>query len=314
MVYRSWSPSGVPGSCSEAYPRVMATRVLLYELHEVPCEPESNLSRLVTSAMLRTELDDDAVELMPWRTWHTFHTSLYTREHNAFDQGQDPASFRGTPLWDVADDAGLGVGLFGVMQSWPPREFRAGGFYVPDSFARTDGTFPRSLRRFQAFNRAMTEENTFAAESELSPRRLAGVGADLLLRGLTPRSLARGARQMVDERRDARYKARRAAAQVLPCFDVFWRLHRRHQPALSIFFTDHVAPMMHRFWGDSAWERSYAGSTRHPAPCSSRFRAWARGRLPTTACRPPMSSTTPPGSPVPSGWTTLKRGWPCTQG
>jgi hypothetical protein len=62
--------------------------------------------------------------------------------------------------------------------------------------------------------------------------------------------------QLARERLDPRYKSRRAAAQVLICFDVFWRLHRRHQPHLSLFFSNHVASQMHRFWGD--WAPAYA--------------------------------------------------------
>lgn len=237
----------------------MRRRVLLYELNEVPWEvvdlyvaarPRSNLAKLLPRAMLRTTTNTDPVDLMPWRTWPTFHTSLYTPDHNSYDQGQDPATFRGTPLWEVVDDAGMRVGLFGALQSWPAKAFRNGGFYVPDSFARTAETFPASLGRFQAFNTAMTSENSFAPDRRLSPVELARVSADLLRRGLTPSSMALGVEQLVRERLDPRYKSRRAVAQVLVCFDVFWRLHRRHDPHLSIFFTNHVASMMHRFWGD----------------------------------------------------------------
>jgi hypothetical protein len=238
---------------------VVEPRVLLYELNEVPWEiidlyvaarPQSNLSRLLPRALLRTTIDDDPVDLMPWRSWPTFHTSLFTPDHNSYDQGQDPATFRGTPLWEAADDGGARVGLFGVLQSWPPTPFRNGGFYVPDSFARSPETVPVSLRRFQAFNTAMTDENSFAPDRALSPVELAKVGADLLLRGLSLRSVVLGMEQLVRERTDLRYASRRAVAQVLVCFDVFWRLHRRHDPNISIFFTNHVASMMHRFWGD----------------------------------------------------------------
>ena len=80
----------------------MRRRVLLYELNEVPWEvvdlyvaarPRSNLAKLLPRAMLRTTTNTDPVDLMPWRTWPTFHTSLYTPDHNSYDQGQDPATF-----------------------------------------------------------------------------------------------------------------------------------------------------------------------------------------------------------------------------
>lgn len=245
----------------------MTRQVILYELNEVPWEvvdryvasrPESELASFLESSFQGTTLDEDPIELMPWRSWPTFHMSRYTPDHDCFDQGQDPSSFRGTPLWDVAENAGLKVGLFGVLQSWPPRRFRTGGFYVPDSFARTDDAFPPELRRFQAFNVGMTEESSFAAERDLSPRQLARVGVDIATKGLTPWSMVRGARQFVAERRDPRYKSGRAMMQVLPCFDLYWRLHRVKRPDLSVFFTNHVASMMHRFWGD--WFPGYATS------------------------------------------------------
>lgn len=249
----------LPGVSSLSIMSNVEPRVVLYELNEVPWDivdvyvaarPQSNLSLLLPRALLRTTIDDDPIDLMPWRSWPTFHTSLFTPDHNSYDQGQDPATFRGAPLWDVADDSGARVGLFGVLQSWPSKRFRNGGFYVPDSFARTPETVPASLRRFQAFNTAMTNENSFAPDRTLSPLELAKVSADLLRRGLTPRSVMLGVEQLVRERTDSRYTSRRAVAQVLVCFDVFWRLHRRHDPNLSIFFTNHVASMMHRFWGD----------------------------------------------------------------
>lgn len=243
----------------------MPRRVLLYELNEVPWEildlyvaarPESVSAKFLGACNQLTTVADDPFELMPWRTWPSMHMSRYTQEHNAYDQGQDPASFCGTPLWDVVEAAGLPVGIFGVLQSWPPREFRAGGFFVPDCFARTPAAFPRELERFQAFNTAMTRENGFAPEDDLSPRTLARVGVDVVRNGLTPWSMLRLADQLVRERRDRRYLGRRPTAQVLLAFDLFWRLHCRTNPALSIFFTNHVASMMHRFWGD--WVPGYA--------------------------------------------------------
>jgi hypothetical protein len=256
----------------------MVNQVLLYELNEVPWEvwdryievrPESNAARLLGRAMQRTTIDEDPVMLMPWRTWPTFHRSLLTEDHGALDQGQDPETFRGTPIWDVVESAGRSVGLFGVLQSWPAREFRQGGFYVPDSFARTVETFPHALERFQAFNVAMTKENIFSSEDPVNPRSLAATAADAVRRGLSPWSCAQLAQHVIRERKDRRYLASRPSVQVLLCFDLFWRLHRRSQPALSVFFSNHVASMMHRFWGD--WMEGYDSNGYRPDPVYGTF-------------------------------------------
>jgi hypothetical protein len=235
--------------------------VILYELNEVPWSivdyyverrPRSNFAVLLDEGQSLTTRHCDAAELgglQPWRTWPSLHNSTY--EHNSVDLGQDPATFRGDPIWDVAERAGLSVGLFGPLQSWPARRFRHGGFYVPDTFSRDSTTYPGSLSRFQAFNLAMTGQNGFSSDAALNPQSLVGTGVDLLRQGLTAKSAGTLGRHLVREVGDERYKQLRAAMQVLPSFDLYWRLHRTHRPRLSVFFTNHVAHMTHRFWGDA---------------------------------------------------------------
>ena len=233
------------------------TDVILYELNEVPwnvvdhyvaLRPGSNLAALLDGGQSLTTHHDDSVHLMPWRTWPSLHTSSYG--HNSYDLGQDPATFRGDAIWNVAEDAGLSVGLFGPLQSWPAREFNHGGFFIPDTFSRDSETYPESLQRFQAFNLSMTSENNFSSDAPLNVKTLAGTAFDLVRHGLTANSAYKLASHLAHEQNDERYKALRPAMQVLPCFDLYWRLHRKHRPQLSAFFTNHVASMMHRYWGD----------------------------------------------------------------
>jgi hypothetical protein len=237
--------------------------VILYELNEVPWSivdfyverrPKSNFAELLNGGQALTtrhaaSAPAELKHLQPWRTWPSLHNSTF--EHNSFDLGQDPATFRGDPIWDVAERAGLSVGIFGPLQSWPARRFGHGGFYVPDTFSKDSKTYPASLSRFQAFNLAMTGQNGFTSDATLNPKSLLGTGVDLVRLGLTPRSAGTLAGHLAREAKDERYKQRRASMQVLPSFDLYWRLHRKYEPRLSIFFTNHVASMMHRFWGDA---------------------------------------------------------------
>ena len=235
--------------------------VILYELNEVPWtvvdyyverRPDSNLAAMIDGGQSLTTIHEDLEKLQglqPWRTWPSLHASSY--DHHSFDLGQDPSTFRGEPIWDVAERAGLSVGLFGPLQSWPPREFAHGGFYVPDTFSQDSKTYPPALQKFQRFNLAMTSENNFSADAPLDPKTFLATGLDLVRQGLTAKSASTLAAHLLQERRDPRYTALRPALQVVPCFDLYWRLQRKHDPRLSIFFTNHVASMMHRFWGDA---------------------------------------------------------------
>jgi hypothetical protein len=240
-------------------------KVILYELNEVPwviidrylsAHPRSSFARMLRVGQSYTTMNADPKPLAPWNTWPTLHTSTYTAEHNSYNLGQDPATFRGTPIWDAADASGRSVGLFGPLQTWPPKQFRSGGFHVPDTFATDANTNPASLTPFQAFNLRMTQENGFSADRGLSPSTLAKGGVSMVRNGLRPRSTMKLARHLVGELRDRREKSGRAMMQVVPSFDLYWKLHRSYQPDLSIFFTNHVAAMMHRFWGDYMAEYS----------------------------------------------------------
>lgn len=262
----------------------MPRRVILYELNEVPWEivdlytderPSSVLAGLMSRSHCLTTRNDDPVGLQPWRTWPTFHKSLYVDDHQSFDLGQDPETFVGDNLWDVVDRTGRGVGLFGPLQSWPPRPFTAGGFFVPDTFSPDPATEPPALERFQAFNLAMTRRNGFSSATNLDRAEMLTAGLDLLARGLTPWSAQRLSAHVLRERIDHRYKACRPMMQVLPCFDLYRRLDRRHRPDLSVFFTNHVAAMMHRYWGDGV--PAYAGD--HEYEVDPVFRGFVVGAM-----------------------------------
>jgi hypothetical protein len=137
------------------------------------------------------------------------------------------------------------------MQSWPARQFKNGGFYVPDTFSRDAVTEPATVQRFQEFNLRIARENYYSCDGPLHPLDIVAVGYGLVRHGLSWYSAVHLLRQLALERIDVRHKAARPVMQVLPCFDLFWELHRRVRPQLSIFFTKHVAAMMHRYWGDA---------------------------------------------------------------
>ena len=93
---------------------------------------------------------------------------------------------------------------------------------------------------------------------------MARVGLDLVRSGISSGSVLQLLKQLGLEQTDPRQKAARPIMQVLPCFDLYWRLHRRVRPELSIFFTNHVATVMHRYWGDAMAATSQSIPTTSP--------------------------------------------------
>ncbi len=248
--------------------------IIVYELNEVPWEvidlyvskrPRSHLARLLEGGLCVTTVNEDDIPLRPFNTWPTLHKSMYTRDHHATRCGQDPATVAGENIWDIAERHGRFVGLFGPLQSWPPRRFARGGFYVPDTFSRTDEVYPRKLQPFQAFNLSMTERNKSVQSMPVADLWSgAKVLLNLMRNGLTWRSALSILSHVANELRDRRYRGRRSTIQVLPAFDLYWKLYNERKPSngLSIFFTNHVAGMIHRFWGHAVdgYAQEYAKS------------------------------------------------------
>jgi predicted AlkP superfamily phosphohydrolase/phosphomutase len=80
--------------------------------------------------------------LNPWVTWVTVHTGVEQRVHgaNILEQPVDTISVKRS--WEYAAEAGLSIGVFGSMGSFPPRPVR--GFWVPGPFAPRPIPFPRN--------------------------------------------------------------------------------------------------------------------------------------------------------------------------
>ena len=239
----------------EAKPRP----VLLLEINEVPWRlldrflehPElPHLRRFFASSETLTTRATDEGELSPWITWPSFHRGIPNTEHGVQFLGQDPATFKGTAIWEEYRKKGHSIGICGSLQSWPPSDPGPGGFFVPDTFARDERCIPAFVEPFQKFNLAQTASNARVVNA----RSL--YSADSLKLALTlPRLGIRSstclaiARQLLGERRDKTLLARRPVFQGILAWDIFRKLFDpTHPPTFSTYFTNHVAGVMHRYW------------------------------------------------------------------
>jgi hypothetical protein len=121
-------------------PNVTRPQVIVYELNEVPWSiidryvkerPDSALAAALPGARCLTTHEEDTDNLLPWRTWPTFHKSMHTPEHNSYELGQDPATFCGENIWDVAEEAGLRVGFSAHCKAGRHALSSTAGFLFP---------------------------------------------------------------------------------------------------------------------------------------------------------------------------------------
>lgn len=199
----------------------------------------------VQSAVERAPLLD------PWITWVTLHTGVPPEVHGASVLEQSSATLQAKRTWQYADEAGLRVGVFGSISSYPPQPVR--GFMVPGPFAPGNETFPSRLEAVQWINRSQTRAHGGAAVSQGALTSLVK-GWELLQLGLRPRTVGKIALQLLRERQDPHARWRRVCLQPLLNMDIFAKQYRAERPHFATLHSNHAAHFMHHYW--RAWDDS----------------------------------------------------------
>ena len=131
------------------------TEILLLEINEIPWKVINKYRKNKNYKYIKSFFDkssnyttycvDKVGMLDPWVIWPTIHRGINYKEHNIKNLGQDISTFKGETIWDVFLNKGNNIGIFGSLQSWPPKFPGKNGFYVPDTFAQDENCIPKSL-------------------------------------------------------------------------------------------------------------------------------------------------------------------------
>src|SRR5208283_4814751 len=120
--------------------------------------------------------------------------------HGIRNLGQDPSTFRGTPIWEEFRKRGHSIGIFGSLQSWPPIAPGSGGFYLPDTFARDSTCIPETLEPLQRFNLQQTASNGRVVNHSLKfSRATIGLVKQLARLGIRPSTMVAAGTQILAE-------------------------------------------------------------------------------------------------------------------
>lgn len=192
----------------------------------------------------------DSGELSPWVTWPTFHRGIKSNEHGIRFLGQDVKTFKGKPIWMDFLEAGLDIGVCGSLQSWPPIYPGKKGFYIPDTFAHDAKCFPEYIENFQRFNLEQVEKNRLVVrQNSIFSKNLLKFLLHIPRYGISPHTLFMTFNQLVKERLNKSFLARRVVFQGIISWDIFKSLYKaENPPAFATFFTNHFASLMHRYW------------------------------------------------------------------
>lgn len=140
------------------------------------------------------------------------------------------------------------MGVFGSLQSYPPRPDDGYDFYIPDTFSPDSETWPPKYSAFQRFNLRQTQQDGALASSLKFDSSVSSDIYQMLRSGLTISTCLKLVTHIAREQLNPLYRNRRSALQALVSFDIFQDALKTSKPDFCTFFTNHVAGMMHRYW------------------------------------------------------------------
>ena len=253
-------------------------KVILLELNEVPDKVfrkyiGTKLSGKYLSTYHKT-ISLDQGHLSPWITWSTVHRGVTNIEHKLNDINQDSSyadKFYPT-IFQECIDKGLSVGLVNTMHSGRLAEIKSKqfDFLIPEAFSSNSFCKPLSLEPFQKFNLSMSRKSSRVVSNEI-PKDINFFA--VIFSYFRNTSRLRGVKlifkQLISEFFKPYKKVRRRTIQSDLIFDLFYSLLKKKKSDLSVFFTNHVASSMHRFWeatfpedysqqvADTKWLKTY---------------------------------------------------------
>ena len=222
---------------NELSPRLMAELIAAGEL--------PNFARLRDeSTVMITDPEAPQDSLNPWVQWVTVHTGVSHEEHRIEKLGE-ANRVRHETMGEAVERSGRPVLICGAMNV--PHRGHGASVHLPDPWDTSAKPEPAELAAFFDFVRANVQEHT-NADAKLSSRDVARFGGFMVRHGLSPRTVASAARQLLDEWRHDTGNFARACVLDRLQWDIFRWYARRRRPALATFFSNSTAHFQHMYW------------------------------------------------------------------
>ena len=196
------------------------------------------------------ELISDYPYISP-RLWTSIFSGKKAQKHGVKFFGGRSEEVLCKRIWDILDQKGVRVGLFGSLVTWPPRPIN--GFVIPSVFALGPETYPEEFQFFQRIilgeRKKLHQTNnikTNAMWANLSYLK------ELLINGIGLGTQLRIGSYLFHEKlrgfgQGDKYW-RKACLQLRMSTDMFVKLYRKYAPCFSTFHIHLCDAVSHRYW------------------------------------------------------------------
>lgn len=239
----------------------MNQKAIVIEINEVPLRilnhyqklnPNSNIAHLLNNSLvLQTEAKDvEESFLYPSQTWASLNTGIAYDQHK-IHWYNDPKPNSYPMYWKTIAENGLNVGLINTLHSSPADSYidkENYKFVIPDCFASNNLTKPEIYQDFQALNTSATSENGREASMKFPRQKAVATLVKSTALGIQPKTLLDAAGLVARIKTGKVNRERLRSLQFTLLADIFLKQIKAKDVDLAIFFTNHVAANMHRYW------------------------------------------------------------------
>lgn len=239
----------------------MHQKAIVIEMNEVPLKvlrhfkklrPHSNISLLLQkSLVLETEAKDVTEDfLYPSQTWGSLNTGAAYDLHK-IHWYNDPKPDCYPLYWKTIADNGFDVGTINTLHSSPANNYidrENYKFVIPDCFASNNITKPQLYQDFQALNTSATSENGRTSSLKLPLQKALSTLVKAPALGMKTKTLLDAAGLVTQIKLGKVNKERLRNLQFTLMADIFFKQIKSQDVDLAVFFTNHIAGNMHRYW------------------------------------------------------------------
>ena len=239
----------------------MNQKAIVIEMNEVPLKllrhyqkinSNSNIGLILNeSLVLKTEAKDvEESFLYPSQTWGSLNTGAAYDQHK-IHWYNDPKPEKYPLYWKNIVENGLRVGLINTLHSSPADSYIDDDnykFVIPDCFASNNITKPEIYQNFQALNTSATSENGRAATMKFPRQKALSTLVKSPALGIKSKTLLDAASLVIQIKTGKVNKERLRNLQFTLLADIFFKQLKSQDVDLAIFFTNHIAANMHRYW------------------------------------------------------------------
>lgn len=239
----------------------MNQKAVVIEINEIPLKllnhyrqlkPKSKISFLLDNSLVMETNAQDVEEsfLYPSQTWGSLNTGAAYDDHQ-IHWYNDPKPDDYPLYWKQIADSGLKVGIINTLHSSPANSYIEDSnykFVIPDCFASNNITKPEIYQDFQALNTGATSGSGRTTTMNFPRQKAVSTIVKSPFLGIKSKTLFDAAGLVAKIKTGKVNKERLRSLQFTLLADIFLKQLKSQDVDLAIFFTNHVAANMHRYW------------------------------------------------------------------